>query len=124
MQCMVERRRGGETGVKAVQYLCGDAVWAARDAGLWDEQLAYAAVTAVLKGGTISIATSAQQDATGQQRIRLEDCTDASVFLIEYSDGFRAATLMLDGYLNAFAFAGRRCESGEIDGKHNSWHEY
>src|SRR5947199_1356081 len=27
LQCMVERRRGGETGVKAVQLLEGDAVW-------------------------------------------------------------------------------------------------
>ena len=38
----------------------------------------------------------------------LEDCPEPGVFLIEYTDGFRAATLMLDGYLNAFAFAGRR----------------
>ena len=29
MQCMVERRRGGETGVKAVQLIEGDAVWKA-----------------------------------------------------------------------------------------------
>ena len=46
LQCMVERRRGGETGVKAVQYICGDAVWAARDARLWDGELAEAAVAA------------------------------------------------------------------------------
>lgn len=37
----------------------------------------------------------------------LEDCPEPSVFLIEYTDGFRAATLMLDGYLSAFAYAGR-----------------
>ena len=30
MQCMVERRKGGETGVKSVQMLEGDAVWKAR----------------------------------------------------------------------------------------------
>src|SRR6185503_10081911 len=29
LQCMVERRRGGETGVKAVQMIQGDAVWKA-----------------------------------------------------------------------------------------------
>jgi hypothetical protein len=29
LQCMLERRKGGETGVKAVQLLEGDDVWAA-----------------------------------------------------------------------------------------------
>ena len=33
MQCMVERREGGETGVKAVQLLEGDAVWKAGEEG-------------------------------------------------------------------------------------------
>ena len=35
IQCMVERRRGGETGVIAMQALRGDAVWKALDAGGW-----------------------------------------------------------------------------------------
>ncbi len=33
LQCMVERRRGGETGVLSVQCLEGDEVWRARDRG-------------------------------------------------------------------------------------------
>ena len=33
MQCMVERRKGGETGVKAVQMIEGDAVWKAGEEG-------------------------------------------------------------------------------------------
>ena len=79
----------------------------------------------VLEGGTISIATAATGPAAPAPagggggvtqpepiKIRLEDCPDPSVFLIEYSDGFRGATLMLDGYLNAFAFAGKRMGSG------------
>ncbi len=33
LQCMVERRRGGETGVKAVQMIVGDEVWKALESG-------------------------------------------------------------------------------------------
>src|SRR5438874_10655440 len=33
LQCMVERRRGGETGVEAVQCLSGPAVWEAGEQG-------------------------------------------------------------------------------------------
>src|SRR5579864_2190996 len=35
IQCMAERRRGGETGVVALQALRGKAVWKAMDAGSW-----------------------------------------------------------------------------------------
>ena len=52
LQCMVERRNGGETGVRTVQYMSGEAVWKARDEGLWSGELAEAAVAAVLAGGT------------------------------------------------------------------------
>ncbi len=35
LQCLVERRRGGETGVRAVHALRGDAFWNALEAGTW-----------------------------------------------------------------------------------------
>ncbi|TXT34782.1 MAG: hypothetical protein FD138_1602, partial [Planctomycetota bacterium] len=35
LQCMLERRPGGETGVKSIQTLTGDAVWKAGDEGRW-----------------------------------------------------------------------------------------
>ena len=35
IQCMAERRKGGETGVVALQALRGDAVWKAMAAGSW-----------------------------------------------------------------------------------------
>ena len=37
IQCMAERRRGGETGVVAMQALRGDAVWKAMAAGHWSD---------------------------------------------------------------------------------------
>src|SRR5262249_9758301 len=35
IQCMAERRKGGETGVVAVQALRGEPVWKAMEAGSW-----------------------------------------------------------------------------------------
>src|SRR3989442_14443147 len=43
MQCMIERRKGGETGVKAVQMIEGDEVWKAGEQGRWSKQLLTAA---------------------------------------------------------------------------------
>jgi hypothetical protein len=40
---MVERRVGGETGVKAVTYISGDPVWEAGAAGRFSLELARAA---------------------------------------------------------------------------------
>jgi hypothetical protein len=46
LQAMVEARAGGETGVERVQFLTGDALWKAADAGLWSPELAGAAMAA------------------------------------------------------------------------------
>jgi len=45
MQCMLERRKGGETGVKAVQLLEGDDVWVAGKAGRWSKDLLTSALS-------------------------------------------------------------------------------
>ena len=45
MQCMVERRKGGETGVKSVQLIEGDAVWKAGEEGRWSKELLTAALS-------------------------------------------------------------------------------
>ena len=45
MQCMVERRRGGETGVRSVQLIEGDEVWKAGDAGRWSWELLESALS-------------------------------------------------------------------------------
>ena len=44
VQSLAEQRRGGETGVRAVQCLCGDAVWRALDERTIDPELFRAAL--------------------------------------------------------------------------------
>lgn len=92
LQCMVERRVGGETGVAAVTCLEGDAVWAAADAGLWSMDLAEAACGAI------------QNKPEGPMK---DHCENPALFIIEYRDGFRGAILMLNGYVTDLAYAAR-----------------
>ena len=99
LQCMVERRRGGETGIVAVQCLEGEAVWQAGDDGRWSRELADAA-RAHIEG---------KEDGTMEAH-----CKEPAVFLIEYADGLRAATLMLNGYMRGWGYAGR--VNGEVRG--------
>src|SRR5205807_1784342 len=47
LQCLAERRTGGETGVRAVQFLHGEEMWKALDAGRWSKELLEAAVRRV-----------------------------------------------------------------------------
>lgn len=101
LQCMVERRRGGETGVRSVQYLHGEDMWRAMDNKQWSRELLEAALARVP-----STAKGDYRKATvGQRR-------EAGVFLIEYRDGLRAAVAMMNGYVyegdgGAFTFAAR-----------------
>jgi hypothetical protein len=100
LQCLAELRRGGETGVKAVQCLQGEAMWQALDEGRWSKMLLEAAVALM------------PAHAAGEYRQLTAQTPDAGVFLIEYRDGFRAAVAMLNGYAHegdggAFLFAAR-----------------
>jgi hypothetical protein len=90
--CMVERRTGGETGVASVQCLEGQAVWRARDEGLFAADLAAAACAAV------------EDKAEGTVE---EHAKKPAVFLIEHRDGLRTACLMVNGYVRHWSYAGR-----------------
>jgi hypothetical protein len=100
LQCIVERRRGGETGVQAVQYLEGEEMWRAMDQGRWSKPVLEAA---------LKLLTA---HANGDYRTVTAKVADAAVFLIEYRDGLRATVPMLNGYVyegdgGSFIFAGQ-----------------
>eukprot|EP01052_Picozoa_sp_SAG31_P032088 SAG31_NODE_3479_length_4224_cov_31.581091_1_plen_494_part_00 len=86
LQCMVERRAGGESGVAAVTVQKGEQMWSSLDSpGGWSSQLAYAAFAAITS------------QTIGDLRDAISD-SDPCVFVIEYCDGFRAFVLGLGSY--------------------------
>ncbi len=107
MQCMVERRHGGETGVRAVQLLDGDAVWRAGDAGRWSWELLEAALSRSDTPRGLSEEDGRTQDLIGSGQLR-RLVEKPAAYCIEYHDGFRATLLMLNGAVKDYCFAGRR----------------
>ena len=93
LQCMVERRRGGETGIRSVEWLDGEKVWQWREgAGRWSIPLLEAALarTPAVKPG------------------RMEDNAKApAALLIDYRDGLPAVAYMLNGHVSGWTFAGK-----------------
>ena len=85
LQCMVERRAGGETGVASVEGLKGKDVWDAIDSGKISLQLVNAACDKI-KG-----------KASGSMRDLVKD---PSAVIIHYNDGTRGSIVMLDEYVN------------------------
>jgi hypothetical protein len=103
IQCMAERRRGGETGVTAVQALRGPAVWEALDAGRWDARLFEACLSrshTLHQGETFShrYPTPAQLRAWVEEPV---------AYCVEYADGLKATMLLLNGLVEDFTFAAR-----------------
>jgi len=106
MQCMVERRKGGETGVKAVQMIEGDAVWKAGDEGRWSKELLTAACSRSDSPLGMSAVDGRTQDLVGS-RVLPELVKNPAAYFIECRDGLRTTLLMLDGALRDFNFAAR-----------------
>ncbi|PYV18049.1 MAG: hypothetical protein DMG07_04695, partial [Acidobacteria bacterium] len=97
LQALVERRRGGETGIRRLQLLEGDAVWRAADEGRWSRALFEAAVS---RGPTRSLGAPEKLVAR------------PLALLLDYNDGFRAAVVGAAGMISDFTFAAR------IQGRH------
>mgnify|MGYP001203310822 CR=1 FL=1 len=90
LQCMMERRKGGETGVSAVTCLEGNSVWEAADNGIFSLNLAEAACSTI------------ENKPDGSMR---SHCENPALFLIEYRDKTRGSVLMLNGYVSDLAYA-------------------
>ncbi len=113
MQCMLERRRGGETGVRAVQLIEGADVWKAGTDGRWSRRLLEAALSRSMSRSGQGMIDGRTQDWTrGGEIEKLVE--NPAAYLIEYNDGLRATMLMLNGAVQDFTFACRLREDSSI----------
>jgi hypothetical protein len=94
LQCMVERRKGGETGVVSVRCLSGPEVWEGSRSGLWSRDLLDAMLPA-----RRSVNPKAKDPSPSKR--------DA-IFLVRYADGLEATVAMLDSVGECFGFSCRR----------------
>lgn len=81
MQCIAERRKGGETGVREVEMLEGENIWAWLDGqGSWATSL---------------LSQAHELDPSRKTGSLKEQAKNPVLFRVVYNDGLRAAALML-----------------------------
>jgi hypothetical protein len=102
LQVMMERRKGGESGVRAVTCLTGKDVWRAGDEGRWSWDLLEAALS---RSETVNPGDIRKN--VGSTQVLGHPATPATAFLVEYRDGARGTLLLLNGHVRDFTFAAR-----------------
>lgn len=99
LQALVERRKGGETGVKRVQALRGDAVWKAFEAGSWNAGGWDPALFEACLCRSHQLAPA--REGFNHVYPTLADLrrmvTDPVAYRIEYLDGTRSTMLLMNG---------------------------
>lgn len=132
LQCMVERRAGGETGVRAVTCRTGTAftdaldkkVWGLggpagrylRSATVWESFDKHAWAPPLLDEGLKLVSSH----AAGDMRRVMAASKESGVVEIEYRDGLRGFVVMPNGWVyegeyGAFIFAGQRKGAEKAD---------
>jgi hypothetical protein len=91
---LAERRKGGETGVKAVQCLSDGAVWEAFDKGVFDKKLYDEALARQTRNGF-------------NGKPPRESVPHPDLFIIEYADGLKAYVLTMNPALGEWSVAWR-----------------
>jgi hypothetical protein len=109
MQCMAERRKGGETGVKWMQGLRGDAVWKAMAAGSWhaggwSPQLFEACLCRSQTLASPKAGFGHRHPSNTDIRKLVKD---PIAYRFEYNDGLKGTMFLMNGLVRDFTFAAK-----------------
>ncbi len=112
IQCMVERRRGGETGVKWVQAYRGPAFWQALRDGVWSRELMDAALC---RSHTLTPARPGFNDVFPSMDDMQRLVKSPVAYHYEHNDGLKCTMLLMSGLVRDFNFA------AHVDGQRKPW---
>lgn len=107
LECLlpvIERRAGGETGVRRVQRLEGDALWKAGERKRWSWALLAAALSRSDSPQGDAVKDGRTQDLVGLGLVR-QLARHPHGWLVEHRGGLRSALLVLDGVVADYNFA-------------------
>lgn len=107
LQCMMERRTGGETGVRSVQALKGESVWKAMattdNPEGWSRRLFEACLS---RSQTLAQGESFSHRYPTPEQMS-EWVKEPIAYRLEYVDGTRATMLLMNGLVTDFTFAAK-----------------
>ncbi|HUJ22931.1 MAG TPA: hypothetical protein VLX58_15480 [Bryobacteraceae bacterium] len=104
IQCMVERRTAGESGVKWVEAYRGDSFWKAYQDGVWAHDLMEAALC---RSHTLTPARQGFNDIFPSIDDMRRLVKDPVAYHYEHQDGLKCSMLLMSGLVRDFNFAAR-----------------
>ena len=102
IQCMVERRAGGETGVRWLQAYKGEAFWEAHAARVWSRELFEAALS---RSHTLTPSRPGFNNIFPTLDEMKEIVKEPIAYHYEHVDGLRCTMILLNGLIQDFNFA-------------------
>ena len=102
IQCMVERREGGEKGVKWLQAYRGDKFWEAHHAELWSRELFEAALC---RSHTLTPSRQGFNNIFPTLDEIKQLVEDPIAYQYEHLDGLKATMILMNGLVQDFNFA-------------------
>ena len=102
VQCMVERRKGAETGVEWLQAYRGDSFWQAMERGVWSPALFK---TALCRSQTLRCARETFTAAYPTIDEMKALARNPVAYHYQYKDGLRCTIMLMSGLIEDFNFA-------------------
>src|SRR5215510_14268336 len=102
IQCMVERRRGGESGVRWIQAWRGDRFWDALHERIWPRALMD---SALCRSHTLTPARTGFNNVFPSVDDMRRVVRDPVAYRYEHADGLKCTMLLMNGLVRDFNFA-------------------